>query len=784
MSAAGGGIRFTISANASQVVEAANEGRQALADLAASYKIAAEQMNLVAEATRLMGAEQGQAYAAMIRAADGTEMYDGTLSALRAQLQLYSAQQAQANAAASEFHGAVSALQGVGGPVGSIGSLVGTIGALANGTSTFGAVAQDVALGGLGLLTDGFGAVIGMGAQFMSQMWAMTGGMIQFQIFGWAAQQVQSLSQEMMQLNETMQNQYVGWAYLFGGPGANGGKGGPDFGASSQLMQWTATQSYNAPFTRQDINQAISTLQTVGLDKAGIEKYIPVMEDLAVRNPGLSLSQIAQSVMGAEFGYTRMLRYDLRIAPQELEKYGLSMADGTRIDPSTLLPALLNYARDQGYYNPTGPGGEDQGASYMLAHNTFQGAMTSWQDRYQNMLLELGGTLWGDQPTGNDKLSAADVDAQYAKLMKQGKTADAQALLDQYGGGITVRNPTYNPNSKKAADQQQYITEALGQAGDIQKGSLLDDMIVGLNKLTSWWDAHQQDLDKMGEIFSQGIGAGLKTAGQALQGFLDGLKQSGVGTDVLNTIKDAVAWLADPKNQQQVKDLATAVGADLGVALKGIGDDLKVVGNYFTQLSGVLGAGDILKDIYVLGEAFVYFNDQLQKGIEVWTLWTRVTIDALKAAWDASHGNFAGAQSDLADMGQAWSDYNKEIQQINKDTADSIKQLTMAFAQLAANQQIAAQKAAASQVASHPTKSGDLHQAQGTAAAGYSSYGVAGGTSGTSYGDTNITNYIYGADSRTVQQIVNNKASAADVNASLAAKRPGAGRLRLVGLVY
>lgn len=757
--AAGGGVRFTISAGAEQLAAAAAQGAGALRALGEAYAQNAAEINLLTEATRMLGSAQAELYAGMLQDAAGTEDYGATLAAVRGQMALFSAQQVESNAALSEFHGTVTTLQGMNGPLGGLGNMLSNLepafGGVTSGAADFGEVAESLGTVGLGALSGGFGMLVGVVGQFLNQMGSVAMGMTVFQLFGWAQQQVQSLAQEMVNLNETIQSQNVGWAYLFGQPVTAAGGGGPDYTASSQLLNWTAIQSYNAPFTRQDMDSAISTLQTVGLSQSGIEHYLPILEDLAVRNPQLTLAQIAQSVMGAQFGYTRMLRYDLRISPQELEKYGLNMSDGTRIDPSTLLPALENYARDQGYYDPQA-NGQDQGAAYMLAHNTFQGAMTSWQDRLQNFLLQLGGTYWGDETLG----SAVSV----------------------YRPGLS-NGPGKMPGG--------YVTTSQVNSGDVAAGSLFDDMRLGLQALTSWWDQHQTEINKIADLFSSLMGQGLKDAGMGLESFLGALQHSDIGNNVLDDVQSAVKWLADPQHQQQIRDLAHVVGDDLATALKTAGDDFQNISTLVGQLATVIGAGNLVDDLFKLGYAFVIFNGWAEELAATLALDVRLLVDYGKAAVDVASQNYQAVAADLADMKQAYVDYGNSIKQINEQMGQSIEQLMQEQEKYDAQQ--AGQQAAAG-ITNHGAGGsvnttnhgggGGSHSVQQMAGVGGPGGGWTAGGSVVSYGGTSTVVNIYGASGGQVQAIVDGSAAKRAQQSASQAKRPGGPRFAKLGLIY
>jgi hypothetical protein len=136
-----------------------------------------------------------------------------------------------------------------------------------------------------------------------------------------------------------------------------------------------------------------------GLGNSQIEQYLPILADIgATRAPNQSLAQITQAIMGAEMGYSRMLRYDLHINPADLEKYGLIIKKGTEKieNPTQLLPALEGWANANGY----------GGAAQKISTTTWWGEWSSFIDRIQNFQLTAGGSMFGALQTDLNNLSA------------------------------------------------------------------------------------------------------------------------------------------------------------------------------------------------------------------------------------------------------------------------------------------------------------------------------------------------------------------------------------------
>ncbi len=350
-----------------------------------SLKMTADSMGMVGAAAEEMGASTSIGVEGMSRMSSAALEAGSSLDDLAAQSRMATQSMAQ-----------------MGGVVGGAGAG----GAAVGGGGFFGSFG-----GGAGLndLFGEFGSVIGSAIDpmigFIQQAGAMVAGLVSFSVLNDVIQEVEGFTDALMQLNiQTEKNQFS-WRYLYGG-------GNTPQGAqiAQGIADWTKSFSMQIPYTRQDLLDAITNLAPMGLSAQGLEHYMPMIADLAAtRDPNANLQQVAQVIMSASMGYTRMLKYDLKINPEDLIQYGLN-ATGTGIglhinDPSTLLPALENYSKAKGL----------SGAAKDISQQTWWGAWSSFMDRIQNFELDSGSGLFKSLKNDLNDLSSW-IDTHYDQI--------------------------------------------------------------------------------------------------------------------------------------------------------------------------------------------------------------------------------------------------------------------------------------------------------------------------------------------------------------------------------
>lgn len=352
----------------------------------ASLKLASEQMEMtgqrmktLSDLAEVMGASTAQSADAWLAASSSAADYGARLEYLAAQTKMV----AESNEYMAATMGGASG--------GGFGSWLG--GAMAS-------MGMGGGLSGMfGALGDAIGGVISPMMGFVEQAGAMVAGLVSFSVLNDVIQEVQGFTDALIQLNiQTEKNQFA-WQYLFGG-----GNNPQGAAIAQQMADWTKSFSMQIPYTRQDLLNAITALAPTGLSAQGLEHYMPTIADLAAtRDPNANLAQVANVIMSASMGYTRMLKYDLKINPEDLIQYGLNATGtGTGIhinDPNTLLPALEAYAKANHL----------SGAAKDVAHSTFWGEWSSFIDRIQNFELSTGDKLFGNlKQTLNDLSSWID----------------------------------------------------------------------------------------------------------------------------------------------------------------------------------------------------------------------------------------------------------------------------------------------------------------------------------------------------------------------------------------
>lgn len=308
-----------------------------------------------------------------------------------------------------------------------------------SGFSQVGRSAIDIVTGPLDPLIDKLAQVRDRAGMVLETMTLWRG-------FDFVTQQIQSWTSALFELNNTMERTQTGWMFLFGT-----GQNASSMGIAQGLADYTKRESFNIPFTRQDMLQAITSLATTNPNASIVEKYLPLIADFASTRTNfagqpLTLGQAAYSLVGAQEGYTRMLKYDLKINPEDLKKLGWNEKD-----PTTLFPALQKYADER----------HITGASKYIATHTWFGEKSSFEDRIQNFQLMAGQGLF--------------------------------------------------------------------------KGMEND-----LNSFTTWWDAHQHQLDAFATMMGTNIANALKTASGAAKEFFSGWSSNGSIKELTSQVQHAI----------------------------------------------------------------------------------------------------------------------------------------------------------------------------------------------------------------------------------------------------
>ncbi len=413
---------------------------------------------------------------------------------------------------------------------------------------------------------------------------------------------------QIVDLPKTGQYQEMAWKYQYGG----GAKGQA---MAQQVMGWTFNESLNMPYKRQDMNSAISVLNTLGLSPAGIEKYLPVIADIAASagtnmyGQPITLQQAAMSIMGAGMGYTRMLKYDLKINPEELVKYGYTDTGNM----AELMSALQKYAQAHGRI----------GAAMDLAHNTLQGGMTSVQDRVQNFMIAAGGMtmsgatdpkglLQGLMDTMNMFTGLTDArvysGTTYRTAAEQ-KRGDAleQAIQDavyKYGAGST--------QAKAARAASSGYAHAYGTSNEKEAEVLQQEWLAAVRKYgaadarakkahTAYDDFNTEHSNvniKAGilgvaQIISHDLFYALSDGRDALLAFTKGLKATGLLDLIGRGFNNFSNWLQSPQTHQAL----TAAGQLGGQVVGGVLNDTVKAWN-------ITWAADIKPSLDNLAKAF------------------------------------------------------------------------------------------------------------------------------------------------------------------------------------
>lgn len=510
MGFAGGGdnnVTISINGNSMGLVDALNIASEKMT-------ATAERMATVGDASKALGAATASSAEGWAAAGAGAEQYAAQLEYLKAQL-------AETRARMEQM---ATTMGGTGGGGG--GAFV------RGGGGTIGLFSR---------LGDGVEMAAGKMMGFIEQAGAMVAGLISFSVLNDVIQEVQGFTDALVSLNVQTEKNVFAWKYLYGGM------------ANAQGMaEWTKKFSMQIPYTRQDLLNAITNLAPMGLSPQGLEHYMPVIADLAAtRAPNMNLAQIAQVVMSASMGYTRMLKYDLKINPEDLIKYGLDASNhgvGIHInDVTTLLPALENYAKAKGL----------KGAAQDIAHQTFWGSWSSFIDRIQNFELDTGHGLFGSLKKAlNDLSSWIDTHA------------------DQIARFSDMIGTTLAGAFKNAASWVGELMTGFGQSGLFGEGGALSFLLPHTGPMT-----YAQSHPNAPKASKKGVTHPPNQTAAHLQHVNDALDKADK--------KTVDSKYADPSFWQQL-------GKFVGDASKSFGDAWSEMSQFVTNLPGV---GDLFKSI-------------------------------------------------------------------------------------------------------------------------------------------------------------------------------------------
>lgn len=480
------------------------------------------------------------------------------------------------------------------------------------GFSQVGRSAIDIVTGPLDPLIDKLGQVRDRAGMVLETMTLWRG-------FDFVTQQIQSWTSALFELNNTMERTQTGWMFLFGT-----GSNASSRGIAQGLADYTKRESFNIPFTRQDMLQAITSLATTNPNASIVEKYLPLIADFASTRTNfagqpLTLGQAAYSLVGAQEGYTRMLKYDLKINPQDLKNLGWNEKD-----PTTLFPALQKYA-DQRHIT---------GASKYIATHTWFGEKSSFEDRIQNFQLMAGQglfkgmesdlnsfTTWWDTHQHQLDAFATMMGTNIANALKtaSGAAKDFFSGWSSNGALITAIHGfltgAHGGTLTSTAIAKQSPLSLAGEAGYAAHG-LLGDLGAGLGSLvqggSGLLNAFVQPMRELANVLNNpavkegfaAVGHFLGELGKVrltfsvdvLAGFFRGIAQSGAGQALEHLVQalDRMLQKSGPLSLF-AGTLAQIAGGAIGTALTLIANGLTLIANGLAAVAANQAGLDLLK---------------------------------------------------------------------------------------------------------------------------------------------------------------------------------------------
>lgn len=672
-----------------EVASSATQAQSALGRMSDAFQLATTQMRYLQSASRTLGEDQAKANLAWLQGATDARDYAERLEFLQSQLGYVRAAQGETS---NSIGGELTP------QLGKLNQAFGLMGVnLGAGLQGFLALDPEIAAIAIpvGLLlkgvTDLGGGILDLGGKLVELPLDLfqTGIEDSIRLVEQLTDRLVQLGEQGLQqafsVTEMSEKNLVNWAFLWGGvdtqAGTPGYGTGPGLGPANELLQWSKQASLKMPWTRQDLMAAITTLSgEPGQNVSDIESHLSLISDLAATQgrPGITLNWAAMAAMRGDQGQRRMLLYELKLTPEELANYGYDESDN-----STFYPALEKYAKSRGSF----------GASDFISTQTLWGAQTSMVDRLQNFGMSLMG--WNDNPQSltDDvkqgspfwyiKKDLSDVAAWFDSHKSELQTW-GDLISRALGGGLQLGTTTLgglgdalqksglseylqkslkdfgdflnNPNTQQTFSQIGEVVGGVLGPGLQDMGSgiqtfltalsgsgLGQDILSDLEKFGAWLQSPEGKaaFQEFGQIMGNVVGGGLKTAYDAAKGFLQGLGDSGLGQAILNLLNQMGLWLTDPKNQQDVHDLARTIGQDLGVGVQFAAGQVWSLAQQFGVLFDQITSGgryaiDLLQT----------FNDLVNNNGQAYAL------DAVKLARDDV--NFRRAMDEQPNLTPPW----------------------------------------------------------------------------------------------------------------------------------
>lgn len=546
---------------AQAVASAADLSTSSLSSMTAALNALTAQAKYLDQATQVLGADTAQQNLAWLAGQTGAKNYTDALTYLNAQLGFLKTQQ---DAFPEQTQNVGSAIKNnlIGGFTGLAFSVNQVVGFLGN--------MKDVAGGVVDAVMKIPNAVASIPMNFLSsQLGVPTDPM----------QAVNAGLDESWQLNVNTQKNLGAWRYIYGSGGTE--KNNQVDPKVAQLMQWTSTESFNLPYTRQDLINAITQLGRMGMSSEQVQNAIPALADLGVLNPNRDLTQAAMAVQGASMGYARMLRYDYGINPADLAQYGLSITGIDHINnPDQLLPALEKYEQARGL----------TGSAQYAATSTWWGSWSSFQDRIQNFLLQAGGTdLSGNVQKGS---FFGNMQSELEGVMHWMDDPNHLATIQHWADVI----------SNGLGGAVKSTTSAIqGFFSGLQSSGAGNTILDGLTHFGDWLNAPstQAAFANVGAEVGKVVTPVAQTVAAGGQGFLQGLGDSGVAQSLKSAADNFKAAFSDPKTKQDAIDFGSALGGIVGWLGKLAAFDFRVLTDEFKAMGDVFGSvGSLWNDVY------------------------------------------------------------------------------------------------------------------------------------------------------------------------------------------
>jgi len=255
---------------------------------------------------------------------------------------------------------------------------------------------------------------------------------------------------------------------------------------AQQAVAWMNQFALAAPFTRESIMRASTTIAALGMD---ITQVIPALGNLAAVM-GTDMPTAAQAFMDAYEGRFQMLQRDLHVSKQQLEAYGLQIDATGKLVQSSFAPAFERFVA------------ANYPKAMALQMQTFNGQMSNATDQFQNFerIAGHGIFLKLKQETG-DFLTYLQTHQQEVNVFASAVGTvlggamntvfiGVHAVVDALPGMINLWNNVTSAISGPLSVAFTVASTALAGFWNFLSVTVMPRVGAAINTMIGWWQEH------------------------------------------------------------------------------------------------------------------------------------------------------------------------------------------------------------------------------------------------------------------------------------------------------